>query len=393
MAQEQITTNDNVEPENNIDNSEKVQVTMENKLVSVLKTNVKQLAEKWAVVKSVKKTLENYKENILTKVSDVLKLNEESSLDTDLDITIDEEYVASLTDDEKIIYYHTLLDDIKNSKIEHEKTVQMDENTYKIDEKYEKLFNNIKKRISKIEKKKTLPVLVEKVKKANYLDKIKRQLKKKTVQIGLGLGAMFCVGFGLGRMSVKTSPTQNVGVTFDTLDNNSQNDYVNDVVVKTIDEALENNENLESAATSSNALKDDTSMLDDNIQKANTPFGETFTLKDNAKIFSNYDSSIEYNPMFKNDIYTTTGVQLQLKDGNIVEINYNDPNAKEIVEDLIQNGAVILARRAVANEGLQDYFQNGIDTGVFFEQSINLANTTSELQEIINDSLSQGRGL
>ena len=49
----------------------------------------------------------------------------------------------------------------------------MDENTYKIDEKYEKLFNNIKKRISKIEKKKTLPVLVEKVKKANYLDKIK----------------------------------------------------------------------------------------------------------------------------------------------------------------------------------------------------------------------------
>ena len=76
LAQEQITTNDNVEPENNIDNSEKVQVTMENKLVSVLKTNVKQLAEKWAVVKSVKKTLENYKENILTKVSDVLKLNE-----------------------------------------------------------------------------------------------------------------------------------------------------------------------------------------------------------------------------------------------------------------------------------------------------------------------------
>lgn len=393
LAQEQITTNDNVEPENNIDNSEKVQVTMENKLVSVLKTNVKQLAEKWAVVKSVKKTLENYKENILTKVSDVLKLNEESSLDTDLDITIDEEYVASLTDDEKIIYYHTLLDDIKNSKIEHEKTVQMDENTYKIDEKYEKLFNNIKKRISKIEKKKTLPVLVEKVKKANYLDKIKRQLKKKTVQIGLGLGAMFCVGFGLGRMSVKTSPTQNVGVTFDTLDNNSQNDYVNDVVVKTIDEALENNENLESAATSSNALKDDTSMLDDNFQKANTPFGETFTLKDNAKIFSNYDSSIEYNPMFKNDIYTTTGVQLQLKDGSIAEINYNDPNAKEIVEDLIQNGAVILARSAVANEGLQDYLQNGIDTGVFFEQSINLANTTSELQEIINDSLSQGRGL
>ena len=134
-------------------------------------------------------------------------------------------------------------------------------------------------------------------------------------------------------------------------------------------------------------------MLDDNFQKANSPFGETFTLKDTAKIFSNYDSSIEYNPMFKNDIYTTTGVQLQLKDGNIVEINYNDPNAKEIVEDLIQNGAVILARRAVANEGLQDYFQNGIDTGVFFEQSINLANTTSELQEIINDSLSQGRGL
>ena len=323
----------------------------------------------------------------------MLKLNEESSLDTDLDITIDEEYVASLTDDEKIIYYHTLLDDIKNSKIEHEKTVQMDENTYKIDEKYEKLFNNIKKRISKIEKKKTLPVLVEKVKKANYLDKIKRQLKKKTVQIGLGLGAMFCVGFGLGRMSVKTSPTQNVGVTFDTLDNNSQNDYVNDVVVKTIDEALENNENLESAATSSNALKDDTSMLDDNFQKANTPFGETFTLKDNAKIFSNYDSSIEYNPMFKNDIYTTTGVQLQLKDGSIVEINYNDPNAKEIVEDLIQNGAVILARCAVANEGLQDYFQNGIDTGVFLEQSIDLSNATSELQEIINDSLSQGRGL
>ena len=393
LAQEQITTNDNVEPENNIDNSEKVQVTMENKLVSVLKTNVKQLAEKWAVVKSVKKTLENYKENILTKVSGVLMPSEESSLDADLDITIDEEYVASLTDDEKIIYYHALLDDIKNSKIEHEKTVQMDENTYKIDEKYEKLFNNIKKRISKLEKKKTLPVIVEKVKKANYLDKIKRQLKKKTVQIGLGLGTMFCVGFGLGRMSVKTSPTQNVGATFDTLDNNSHDDYVNDVVVKTIDEALENNENLESAATSSNALKDDTRMLDDNFQKANTPFGETFTLKDNAKIFSNYDSSIEYNPMFKNDIYTTTGVQLQLKDGSIVEINYNDPNAKAIVEDFIQNGAIIIARRAVANEGLQDYLQNGIDTGVFFEQSINLENTTSELQEIINDSLSQGRGL
>ena len=393
LAQEQITTNDNVEPENNIDNSEKVQVTMENKLVSVLKTNVKQLAEKWAVVKSVKKNLENYKENILTKVSGVLMPSEESSLDADLDITIDEEYVASLTDDEKIIYYHALLDDIKNSKIEHEKTVQMDENTYKIDEKYEKLFNNIKKRIAKLEKKKTLPVIVEKVKKANYLDKIKRQLKKKTVQIGLGLGTMFCVGFGLGRMSVKTSPTQNVGATFDTLDNNSHDDYVNDVVVKTIDEALENNENLESTAPSSNALKDDTSMLDDNIQKSNTPFGETFTLKDNAKIFSNYDSSIEYNPMFKNDIYTTTGVQLQLKDGSIVEINYNDPNAKAIVEDFIQNGAIIIARRAVANEGLQDYLQNGIDTGVFFEQSINLENTTSELQEIINDSLSQGRGL
>ena len=54
---------------------------------------------------------------------------------------------------------------------------------------------------------------------------------------------------------------------------------------------------------------------------------------------------------------------------------------------------MILARCAVANEGLQDYFQNGIDTGVFLEQSIDLSNATSELQEIINDSLSQGRGL
>ena len=107
----------------------------------------------------------------------------------------------------------------------------------------------------------------------------------------------------------------------------------------------------------------------------------------------NYDSSNEYNPMFRNDVYTTTGVQLQLKDGSIVEINYNDSNAKEIVENLIQNGAIIIARRAVANEGLQDYLQNGVDTGVFFEQSIDLANSSSELQEIINDSLFQGRGL
>ena len=76
-----------------------------------------------------------------------------------------------------------------------------------------------------------------------------------------------------------------------------------------------------------------------------------------------------------------------------IQEEYNDTNAKEIVEDLIQNGAVILARRAVANEGLQDYFQNGIDTGVFLEQSIDLSNATSDLQEIIKNSLSQGRGL
>ena len=109
--------------------------------------------------------------------------------------------------------------------------------------------------------------------------------------------------------------------------------------------------------------------------------------------FQLYSLSQEYNPLFKNDLYTTVGVQLQLQDGSIVEINYNDTNAKEIVEDLIQNGAVILARRAVANEGLQDYFQNGIDTGVFLEQSIDLSNATSDLQEIIKNSLSQGRGL
>lgn len=414
-SEEELTNTDNSRVENIINKGKKILVTIENKTVSVLDSNVKKLAEKWAVVKSIKGTLENYKESVFEKASGLFQLNEDEdiSLTADLDITIDEEYVDSLSDDKKVIYYHTLLDDIKNSKIDNEKTVQVGEVVYKIDGKYENLFNCINKRIEKIEKKKTLPVLVEKVKKANYLDKIKRQLKKKTVQLGLGLGAMFCAGFGLGRMTAKSNTVPNVVVTDNTLNNDSKSVLINDDIIKNIDNALENNnyENLESVATVSNALgtseealNDDIAEIDNNFQNDNynikkesdaltNPFGETFTLKDNAKIFMNYDSSNEYNPMFRNDVYTTTGVQLQLKDGSIVEINYNDSNAKEIVENLIQNGAIIIARRAVANEGLQDYLQNGVDTGVFFEQSIDLANSSSELQEIINDSLFQGRGL
>ena len=332
FVEEPVQEDDSIKIDSIIDGGKKVLVTIENKMVTVLESNVKKLAEKHAVIKYIKINLQNY------------------------------------------------------------------------ERKMEKV------------------VVVQNVRKAKYLDKIKRQLRKNTVRVGLGLGAMLCASFGLAKMASKTTTEEPIIViNTDDLNNDltqvPESSPIDEDVVKIIDDALENQtssnnyENLEPTETTSDILTDEASDLDDNIYEIKedtpvlnddvkdnnnvsiNPLGSTFTLKDSAKILTSYDSSMEYNPLFKNDLYTTVGVQLQLQDGSIVEINYNDTNAKEIVEDLIQNGAVILARRAVANEGLQDYFQNGIDTGVFLEQSIDLSNATSDLQEIIKNSLSQGRGL
>ena len=424
FVEEPVQEDDSIKIDSIIDGGKKVLVTIENKMVTVLESNVKKLAEKHAVIKSIKSNLQNYATTVSEKISQTFSPEDDEMdfEDEELAVQIDEKYVKSLTDFEKKIYYQSLLADIMKQKITNEKVVKIGENTYQMDEKYERLFRKICRRIKKIERKMEKVVVVQNVRKAKYLDKIKRQLRKNTVRVGLGLGAMLCASFGLAKMASKTTTEEPIIViNTDDLNNDltqvPESSPIDEDVVKIIDDALENQtssnnyENLEPTETTSDILTDEASDLDDNIYEIKedtpvlnddvkdnnnvsiNPLGSTFTLKDSAKILTSYDSSMEYNPLFKNDLYTTVGVQLQLQDGSIVEINYNDTNAKEIVEDLIQNGAVILARRAVANEGLQDYFQNGIDTGVFLEQSIDLSNATSDLQEIIKNSLSQGRGL
>lgn len=317
-----------------------------------------------------------------------------------LDIKIDEDYVSRLNDDEKICYCRLLLHDITERDIENECHVYANNQEYTFDKKYEKLFEKINNRIEILEANKKKPAKVEKSRPAKFLDKIKRQLKKRAVQIGLGLGAMFCVGFGLGRLSNKANVKEEPAITQEVLDNAVDKAVKNAVDVENLDDIIQNavNEALEKQRQESydkeNIQNEVTTPPATPVEETiKTPLGETFTLNSDTEIFKSYDSTKGLNPTFKQDIYTTIGVQLQLADGTIMEVDYYDQDAKKIVEELLNNGAVILARRAVANEGMNDYLANGVATGVFLEQTIIPSTATTDLQDIISNTLSQGRGL
>ena len=313
-----------------------------------------------------------------------------------LDVSIDENYVNHLNDDEKICYYRLLLHDITQRDIKEECTFTRNGQEYKFDKKYEKLFEKINNRIEFLEADKKKPLKIQKSRPAKFLAKIKRQLKKRVIQVGLGLSVMFCAGFGLGRLSNKTNVKETPSITQEDLDSaldkavkNAVNiENLDDIVQKAVNEALEKERQ-------TNQRVDDVVTKEEPVQEEalKMPLGETFTLNNDTPIFQNYDSTNGLKPTFKHDLYTTIAVQIQQPDGNIVEINYFDQDAKEIVAELLRNGAVILARRAVANEAMNDYLAHGIATGVFLEQTIVPSNLTTDLQDIINSTLSQGRGL
>lgn len=307
-----------------------------------------------------------------------------------VDIEIDEKYVQNLSEVEKKAYYLLFMHNITLKPIKNEHIETFNNQIYKFDKKYLDIFNIAKNRYIELLEKEKKPVKVEKKKSARFLEKIKKSLKKKSVQIGLVLGLMastFSLGFNMNKNNEKNKTE----ITYDEdLLNQQISGAVNAAVSKAVDEQ-NLDEIIEEAVK--DALEKQSAQKNTEIVEEYNILGETFSLKEDANIYNNYNMDKEMQPKYKNDVYTTVGVGLQTKEGTIININYFDENANEIIKNLEANGATIIGRYGVASTGFENYLKDGVPTGTFREDDINKLNVKTELQEIISESLHKGRGV
>jgi len=317
-----------------------------------------------------------------------------------LDIKIDEDYVSRLTDEEKKSYYLLMMHDITEKPIEHEAESMFDNRSYKYDVKYKDLFHEVRNRYLAILAKEKEPVKVTKFRPARFVDKIKKELKKKSVQIGLVLGLM-ASSFGLGRMMSKNVTNEvPVETVIETVSDSQIQQQIDDSIAEAFEKHQDASQKQIDASIQSafekyqpgNIPTEQQSDILEMNEKDLSVLGETFVLNSGAQIFDNTLSNPQV-PKYQNDVYTTTSVVLQTKDNALLTVDYRDPQAKEIVESLLNDGAIIVGRGAVANHGFEDYLQNGNYTGFFRESDLSTLNIQSDLQDMIVNSLQSGRSL
>lgn len=343
---------------------EPITVTAKNKSVTIDKSNVATLSE-----------LESSASNLEELMTDDLSCAIPIIYPDNLDITIDEEYIKTLNKEEEKAYYKLKLHDIELHSKNAAKVLEIAlEQTYRYDEIYSGLFHEIVRRYNNIIKDEEKPLTVTEKRRPKFLDKIKKGLKKKSIQITLGAVALLGVlaanrknDFNLDKNAYETPTVTNIESLSNVTDNapTKEDEKILDIV----------NKNLET---------DDTKVEEDVL-------GQTFRLNNGASIYSRYYSSTAETPLYKNDLYTTIGVLLETNYGEEIRVDYNTPDCEEIIYNVLEQGGKIIKRQAVCASGLQDFLNTGIPTGIVDENQINLVNENSELKNMIISSLNNGR--
>ena len=283
-----------------------------------------------------------------------------------LDIKIDEDYVSRLNDAEKKAYYLLMLHDISEKSIKKPMQAEVAGNSYAYEQKYQRLFEKVENRYLELLEKEKEPVRVTKKRAAKFIDKIKKQLKKNTVQLALGMGILLgTLGLAKGYNQMKSLEATSQA----TNDLSKFRDITQDTILEQ-QEALKKDVPVEPQITTNYDI-----------------LGETFTLNGDSNIFENYVLDHGTTPLYQSDVYTTVGVQLLMPDGSSITVSYHDANAKEMLADCISKGAVIVARQAVAESGVEDYLQNGVITGVFREDNITKSSLDTSLKEIVLENV------
>lgn len=295
-----------------------------------------------------------------------------------LDIGIDETYVKNLSKAEQEAYYLLLMHDISMKEVVNGVSSTVNGRGYRYDEKYVPLFKVVENRYKTLVEERRQSQLVQAKRKATRLERIRKSLKKKALQIGLAVSMMAnVVSFGMMLDNSRTSKVSTTVVT-DDIDSTLES-----VVPETI--VIETDESVDSDYTS------DTEELEATI--SNNYLGQNFVLQSDASVYMDYQFDKPYKPTFANDTYTTVGIQLQMPDGSLERVYYNDQDAQSIIQSALDQGAVVVGRAAVASSGMNDYLKNGVETGTFKESDVVTLDLNTDLQNVILDAMNQGRGL
>ena len=304
-----------------------------------------------------------------TKAASKLLLFKQENLKEELDVTIDEDYVKTLSDEEKLEYYTLMIYDICSRPITEKVSQEIQGNVYSFDKKYALLVEVLVNRIQVLREKLFRPVKVKKVEKPKKLDKIKKFLKKKAVRIALSVGALIAVagmGYQLGKQNT-----------------NIKEEVVTEIFKESNNKALNDLEPI---------IIDNVNTLAEpaqNIEKEEQPELKTnFTLKENSAIYTNTDLSEPLTPTYQNDSYRIVAEHYQMPNGTIVTVNSEENNRQEKIDSILSSGGVLQSVSGVAKSGEEDYLENKIPTGVFDINSINLqGNIGDQVSDLVEQEL------
>ena len=284
-----------------------------------------------------------------------------------LDIYIDEEYVATLADEEKLDYYYFLLHDISSKPIHDKMSLEVEGKVFYFDKKYALLFEVVMNRYLALRAKLTEALTVKKVEKPKKLEKIKKFLKKKAVQIALTVSAL-AASYGMGHFMARQNVSTQEVVSESTFTNENTDMSIDDI------ESIE----LDNSGS--------VSLDEENVAevKDQTNLGNSFELNENPIIYENTDLNTPLSPTYQDDSYTIVSEHYQMPDGTLQTVNYTDSNAQEKIDQIKANGGVLQSVSGVAKSGEEDYLKNKIPTGVFDINDV-------QLQDVLADQELGGR--
>lgn len=309
-----------------------------------------------------------YTEPFIKAASKLLLFKQENSKE-ELDVTIDEDYVKTLSDEEKLEYYTLMIYDICSKPITEKVSQKIQGNVYSFDKKYALLVEVLVNRMEALREKLSRSVKVDKVEKPKKLDKIKKFLKKKAVQIALSVGALIAVagmGYQLGKQN--TNIKEEVVTEISKESDNKNLDDLEPIIIDTVDTFSE----------------------DKPIERKEEPTKteSTFTLNENPVIYANTDLNEPLRPTYQNDSYRIVAENYQMPDGTIESVNLEDSNSKERINNIKASGGVLQSVSGVAKSGEEDYLKNKIPTGVFDINSINLQeNIGDQVSDLVDQEL------
>lgn len=285
-------------------------------------------------------------------------------------IQIDEEYVKTLSDSDKELYYVSIIQDICKQSIARPFETTIGTQTYQFDENYKGLFFEVISRLQELSYKKAEPLKVESVRKSSKIKKLVGKLNKKFVYAMIGTATLL-LSFTALIDILKTSKYQHSSVS-------------------------EVTESLDDSIVISNSEKDiPESILTDSVDEMTPNWNNEVTSfrlahdNETTSIFGG-DYSKPLTPLYPNDDYRVVARNYVMPDGSIEHVSLEDENALAKISQIESAGGVLQTVSAVAKTGEEDYAKNHIPTGNFVIDNHLVPN--NELDQEITDYLNQGRG-